>query len=155
MANYNPRTVSVPFEFRVDEVPWGEAAEPLVAVRRQVFILEQQVPEDIELDGIDPQCRHVLARDATGLAIGTGRLLPDGHVGRMAVLRAHRGKGVGRALLARLVAIASARGDDAVVLNAQTHAIDFYRRSGFEVTSEEFMDAGIAHVEMRRDLTPG
>lgn len=139
-------------QFRVDEVAWPDQAECLAAVRRQVFVVEQGVPEALEWDGIDPQCRHVLARDAAGFAIGTGRLLPDGHIGRMAVLAAARGRGVGRALLTRLVAMATARGDRVVVLNAQTHAVEFYRRSGFEVTSAEFMDADIPHVEMRRDL---
>lgn len=153
VANYNPQTVSTPFEFRVDEVSWSDAAEPAGAVRREVFVEEQHVPEDLEWDGIDPVCRHVLARDAEGRAIGTGRLLPDGHIGRMAVLRTYRGKKVGRALLERLIGIAAARGDRIVVLNAQTHTVDFYRRSGFEVTSGEFLDAGIPHVEMRRVLS--
>jgi len=141
------------FEFRVDEVSWAETGEALGAVRRAVFVVEQQVPEDLEWDGIDADCRHVIARDAAGRAIGTGRLLPDAHIGRMAVLQPYRGYGVGRALLTRLVAIAQARGDRMVVLHAQTHAIAFYRRSGFEVSSEEFMEAGISHVEMRRVLT--
>jgi len=147
--------MTAPFRFRVDEVSWGEAAEAAGAVRREVFVEEQHVPEDLEWDGIDPVCRHVLARNADGRAIGTGRLLPDGHIGRMAVLRTFRGKGVGHALLERLIGIAAARRDRIVVLNAQTHAVDFYRRSGFEVTSGEFMDAGIPHVEMRRVLMPG
>jgi len=153
-ANYNPRTVSIPPVFHVDEVSWADAAQALGAVRRTVFVVEQQVPEDLEWDGIDERCRHVLARGEDGLAIGTGRLLPDGHIGRMAVLRGYRGKGVGRAILAKLVEIAFARGDRVVVLSAQTHAIDFYRRSGFEVSSAEFMEAGIPHVEMRRELVP-
>lgn len=144
--------MSASFAFHVDEVSWAEAAAALGAVRREVFVVEQQVPEDLEWDGIDPDCRHVLARDAAGRAIGTGRLLPDGHVGRMAVLQAYRGRGVGRALLVRLIEIALARGDRSVVLHAQTHAIEFYRRSGFEVSSGEFMEAGIPHVEMRRVL---
>lgn len=138
----------------MDEVPWATHAGVLGAVRREVFVVEQHVPEDLEWDGLDPGCRHALATDAAGRAIGTGRLLPDGHIGRMAVLASWRGRGVGGALLARLVAIARARGDAVAVLNAQTHAVGFYRRAGFEVSSAEFMDAGIPHVEMRRVLAP-
>lgn len=146
--------MSAPAGFRVDEVPWATHAGVLGAVRREVFVIEQHVPEDLEWDGLDPGCRHALATDAAGRAIGTGRLLPDGHIGRMAVLASWRGRGVGGALLARLVAIARARGDAVAVLNAQTHAVGFYRRAGFEVSSAEFMDAGIPHVEMRRVLAP-
>lgn len=141
-----------PGEYRVDEVAWADASARLGAVRREVFVLEQRVPEELEWDGVDPSCRHVEALDASGSTVGTGRLLPDGHVGRMAVLAAHRGRGVGRAILARLIAIARDRGDREVVLNAQTHAIGFYRRSGFEVSSAVFLDAGIPHVAMRRAL---
>lgn len=142
--------MSTPPGYRIEEVAWTDAADRLARIRREVFVVEQQVAEELEWDGADGACRHVLALDEGGRPIGTGRLLPDGHIGRMAVLAAHRGKGVGRALLAALIGIAQARGDAEVILNAQTHAIGFYRRSGFEVTSAEFMDAGIPHVQMRR-----
>jgi predicted GNAT family N-acyltransferase len=138
-----------PAEFRVDAVSWDEAAPRLSAIRRAVFVVEQGVPEALEWDGIDAHCRHVLAVHASGQAIGTGRLLPDGHIGRMAVLPQFRGRGVGRALLARLIDIARARGDRVVVLHAQTHAFGFYRAAGFAISSGEFMGAGIPHVEMR------
>lgn len=151
-ANYNPRAMADPFEYRVDEVSWAEMGEALAAVRRAVFVVEQHVPEALEWDGLDPDCRHVAARDDRGQVIGTGRLLPDAHIGRMAVLASYRGQGVGRALLTRLIEIARTRGDRMVVLHAQTHAIAFYRRSGFEVSSEEFMEASIPHVEMRLAL---
>jgi len=141
--------------FLVDEVIWADAAERLGAVRRDVFVREQAVPEELEWDGLDGDCRHVMATDVCGIPIGTGRLLPDGHIGRMAVVKAWRGKGVGRALLAKLVDLARQRGDRAVALHAQTHAIGFYRRAGFEVSSDEFTEAGIPHVEMRLRLGVG
>lgn len=145
--------MNTPFDYRVLEVAWSEAAALLGAVRREVFVVEQRVPEALELDEADAACRHVIALDRSGNAVGTGRLLPDGHIGRMAVLQAHRGKGVGSALLSTLIGMAADRGDREAVLSAQTHAIGFYRRAGFVVTSGEFMDAGIPHVEMRRLLS--
>ena len=151
-ADYNAVTVSIEPAFLVEEVSWADAAERLGAVRRAVFVLEQAVPEELEWDGLDDDCRHVMATDVRGLAIGTGRLLPDGHIGRMAVLEAWRGKGVGRALLAKLVELARQRGDRMVALHAQTHAIGFYRRAGFEVSGDGFMAAGIPHADMRRVL---
>jgi predicted GNAT family N-acyltransferase len=138
--------------FLVTEVAWTDASGRLGAVRRRVFVREQEVPEELEWDGLDGDCRHVLATDPDGVAIGTGRLLPDGHIGRMAVIKQWRGKGVGRALLAKLVELARDRGDRVVALNAQTHAIGFYRSGGFDVSSAEFMEAGIPHVEMRLRL---
>jgi len=138
--------------FLVDEVSWAEAGPVLRAIRFEVFVNEQAVPEALEWDGLDPQCRHVLARDASGVPIGTGRLLPDGHIGRMAVLESWRRTGVGNAILAKLIGLAQARGDRVLILNAQSYVTAFYRRAGFEVTSAEFMEAGIPHVEMRRVL---
>ena len=139
-----------PFSLRV--VRWVDAADRLTAVRTAVFVHEQGVPEALEVDELDPACVHVLALDAADAPIGTGRLLPDGHIGRMAVLRHWRGTGVGSAILGQLLAIARKRGDGEAILHAQTHACAFYRRAGFEVTSAEFMEAGIPHVEMRHRL---
>ena len=136
----------------VREVSWDEAGSRLSAVRRGVFVEEQGVAEALEWDGLDPACRHVMAQSASGEAIGTGRLLPDGHIGRMAVLPAWRRRGVGSALLAELVAMARSRGDDQVVLHAQAYVIDFYRRAGFEAASAQFMEAGIPHVLMQMRL---
>jgi len=96
----------------------------------------------------------VLARAADGTPVGTGRLLPDGHIGRMAVLKPWRGKGVGTAMLHELLAAARDRGHATAELSAQTHAIGFYRRFGFEVTGEEYLEAGILHRAMRLVLKP-
>jgi predicted GNAT family N-acyltransferase len=138
--------------YAIREASWEQDGDRLRALRHEVFVREQGVPEALEWDGLDPQCRHVVAETTAGEAIGTGRLLPDGHVGRMAVAYAWRRKGVGSGLLERLVAIAHARGDRLVVLHAQTYAVGFYRRAGFEAIGAEFMEAGIAHVEMRKRL---
>ena len=107
--------------------------------------------EAIEMDHLDAVCVHALAF-AQARAVGTGRLLPDGHIGRMAVLKESRALGVGGAILERLVEEARRRGMPEVVLSAQTHAIGFYRRHGFTEQGEIFEEAGIPHQEMRRAL---
>ncbi len=140
--------------FSVTRVSWNDAHDVLRAIRKAVFVDEQRVPETLEWDGRDGDCIQVLARAADGEAIGTGRLLPDGHIGRMAVLEPWRGKGVGAALLRELIAAARERGHAGAQLSAQTHAIGFYRRFGFEVSSEEYLDAGIPHRSMRLPFTP-
>ena len=133
---------------RVELLDW-DAARPLAApIRYAVFVEEQKVPEESELDGHDPYCAHAVAFDATGRAVGTGRLLPDGHIGRMAVLREARQLGIGSALLTSLMQEARRRGHAQAVLSAQTHAIAFYRRHGYAVVSGEYMDCGIPHVDM-------
>lgn len=131
---------------------WERDREAITAVRREVFIREQGVPESIEMDGSDAGCRHVLAVDACGRAIGTGRLLPDGHIGRLAVLAPWRHCGIGRRLLEALMAEASRRGFDTVALNAQTAAVGFYENAGFAMDGGEFLEAGIPHVSMSRRL---
>ena len=136
--------------FHVRLADWGRDHGELRAVREAVFVHEQSVPFELEWDGIDADCVHVLAEDEQGRAIGTGRLLPDAHIGRMAVLAGWRGRGVGSALLRALIAIAEERGMREVVLNAQLQAMEFYRRHGFVAEGEPFLDAGIAHQRMRR-----
>jgi predicted GNAT family N-acyltransferase len=106
---------------------------------------------ELEWDEFDASAHHLLAM-VDGVAAGTGRLLPDGHIGRMAVLRAWRGQGVGSALLAELMRIAAARGLRRVMLNAQVQAVPFYLRHGFQAEGDEFPDAGIAHRRMWRAL---
>jgi predicted GNAT family N-acyltransferase len=137
--------------FEVRLVAWDEACAALASVRRAVFIVEQQVPEDLEWDEADAVALHALAT-ADGVPVGTARLLPDGHIGRIAVLRAWRGQGVGDALLASMLAAARERGFEAALLNAQVQALDFYRRHGFVAEGEVFLDAGIPHRAMRLDL---
>ena len=141
-----------PPAFTVARVSWARAHAALRAVRRTVFVDEQRVPEALEWDGIDDACIQVLATAVSGEAIGTGRLLPDGHIGRMAVLKAWRGQGVGAALLRELIAAAREQGHTRAELSAQTHAIGFYRRFGFEVAGGEYLDAGIPHRAMWLEL---
>lgn len=134
---------------RLELGDWSQLQQQAKAIRFEVFVDEQKVPPEIELDDMDSVCLHALAWDAQGKAVGTGRLLPDGHIGRMAVRRSARGSGVGGALLTALMEQARQRGDTRVVLNAQTQAAAFYQRHGFEVVGPEFEEAGIAHVEMQ------
>ncbi|MEU6994794.1 GNAT family N-acetyltransferase [Streptomyces sp. NPDC046465] len=140
--------------------------EACFAVRKDVFVAEQQVPEDLEYDAYDAGAVHVLAVREDGLPLGTGRLLTGaaaaaknggdatvGALGRLAVTRAARGLGVGARLVGAIEDAARARGLTAVDLHAQTHALGFYERLGYEVYGPEFPDAGIPHRAMRKPLT--
>jgi predicted GNAT family N-acyltransferase len=138
--------------FAVRLADWPRDCDALRRIRHEVFVVEQRVPAELEWDGIDGDCRHALAEDGAGHAVGCARLLPDGHIGRMAVLRDWRGRGVGAALLRLLVAEARVAGHARVALNAQTHALAFYARQGFVACGEEFLEAGIAHRAMTKEL---
>jgi predicted GNAT family N-acyltransferase len=137
------------------QVDWPTGKDSLRVVRRKVFIEEQQVPEELEWDGEDEVSSHVLAVAADGMPIGTARLLRDGHIGRMAVVKEWRGRGVGSALMSHLLDLARASGHEVVRLHAQTHAAGFYAKHGFAVEGGEFMEAGIPHVVMTRTLGDG
>jgi predicted GNAT family N-acyltransferase len=138
-------------EYAIRPGDWHADRGILRAIREEVFVREQSVPAEMEMDEFDAQSHHVVAI-ADGVAIGTGRLLPDGHIGRMAVLGKWRNQGVGSALLVALIDEARKRGVSRVVLNAQIHALPFYLRHGFQAEGEEFLDAGIAHRKMWREL---
>jgi len=148
--------------FHIELCTWDSARRNAMPIRFAVFVEEQRVPEDIELDAHDASSLHALAWSDRDEPVGTGRLLPSegeggrrvGHVGRMAVLIPWRGRGVGSAILRALVDAAQARGDMEVVLSAQVHAMDFYRAHGFVEQGDEFLEAGIAHRRMRRRLSP-
>lgn len=135
----------------VRDADWQVDGNVLRAIREEVFVREQAVPADLEWDEFDAPSHHALAF-AGDTPIGTGRLLADGHIGRMAVLRAWRGQGAGSALLTHLMRIARVRGMKRVQLNAQVQAVSFYLSHGFAVEGEEFPDAGIAHRKMWRAL---
>jgi predicted GNAT family N-acyltransferase len=136
-------------EFTVHLVAWHDGEPLLRAVREKVFMREQNVPAELEWDGMDEPCRHVLALDGQGNAIGCGRITPDAHIGRMAVLPEWRGRKVGHAMLEALLDYARGRHYPQVELNAQVQALPFYRRFGFAEEGDEFMDAGIPHRKMR------
>lgn len=139
-------------DLRVELVDWAEAEAAIRAIRETVFIVEQGVPETLEWDGLDPACAHVLAWNDRGEPIGTARIQVNGTIGRMAVLKDRRGCGVGRALLQALLDLAERQGLSRVTLSAQTHALAFYERAGFRVIGEPFMDAGILHRKMEREV---
>ncbi|MBL8447288.1 MAG: GNAT family N-acetyltransferase [Zoogloeaceae bacterium] len=133
-------------------LPW-RAARPLVLpLRLAVFVAEQGVPTEMEEDADDPLSLHVALRDPRGEVMATARLLPDGHLGRMAVRRGNRGQGIGRRVLEALISEARRRGFPRLVLHAQCRAVEFYRREGFAPEGEVFEEAGIAHQRMARSL---
>jgi len=131
---------------------WEEARERARVIRYNVFVEEQSVPVELEWDDMDASSWHALAFAEDGAPVATGRLLPDGHIGRMAVLKAARGAGVGARVLDALMAKAVELGYPQLILNAQTHAEPFYARVGFARVGEEFEEAGIPHIEMRKCL---
>ena len=134
--------------FAVEIADWERDQATLRAIREAVFVAEQNVPPELEWDGIDQDCLHVIAYTNDRTAVGTARLLGDGHIGRLAVLAPWRGNGAGSALLLKLIAIAKMRGINSVELNAQTHALAFYQRFGFVAEGSDFDDAGIPHRHM-------
>jgi tRNA(adenine34) deaminase len=137
--------------FKVKTATWPDDNATLKSIRFEVFVDEQKVPAESEVDEHDPRSIHAIAW-ADGVAAGCGRLLPDGHIGRMAVRKPFRGQGVGAALLVHLIERARQRGDDQVVLSAQTHAIGFYEKFGFVVENGEYLDCDIPHRDMRKIL---
>jgi len=144
--------------FMVTLADWAVDGSALSALREDVFVLEQGVPREIEQDATDADRAvmvHAVARSTGGDVVGTGRLkldLGEPRIGRMAVARDWRRRGVGSALLERLCVEAAERNYSAVVLHAQSHAAEFYCTQGFAIRGEEFYEAGIAHVEMFRPL---
>jgi len=136
---------------RIELADWQAAQAEAQRIRFTVFVEEQGVPPELEMDDHDRACLHALAYDGARV-VGTGRLLPDGHIGRMAVLKAWRGRGVGRAMLRRLVEAARERGDREVMLSSQVHALGFYEAEGFEPEGPVYEEAGIPHQAMRRRL---
>lgn len=136
---------------KISKVSWAESAAPLSAIRRAVFIEEQGVPEELEWDDEDEAALHVLVLEE-GQPIACGRMLPDGHIGRMAVLKNYRGRGAGRLVLKTLLMEAEKLRRGRVFLNAQIQAAAFYAKYGFNQVGGEFLDANIPHVRMEKTL---
>ena len=141
---------------RLESGSWNDLGRAAERLRLEVFVREQGVPREIEIDEFDPICRHVVAFNRLNQAVATGRLVSDApgvaRIGRMAVARELRGSRVGRQVLDSLVEAARARGDREVVLHAQCHAQNFYARAGFAPEGEVYDEAGIDHITMRRVL---
>jgi predicted GNAT family N-acyltransferase len=139
-------------EITIRVADW-QSTEALRDIRRHVFIGEQQIPEALEWDSDDPVSTHFLMTSGAE-HIGTARLLADGHIGRVAILPAWRDRKLGQQLMLEIMRYAEERGMDTLLLSAQSYALDFYRRLGFEICSKEYLEAGIAHFAMRRSIGP-
>ena len=131
---------------------WAKDSAAIRAVRNEVFSVEQGISAALDFDGRDQECVHVLARLGDSTPVGTARMLPDGHVGRIAVTKPWRGRGVGSSLVEYLCEAAGERGLDQVFLHSQVQAAGFYTGLDFEVRGDAFMEAGIEHVLMVRNL---
>lgn len=134
-------------DIRIEQTEFDRDRETIYGIRKPVFIIEQAVPEEIEIDELDPVAIHVLAF-VDGRPVGTGRITADGRIGRMAVLAECRGRGVGRAILDALIDIGRRAGVARLYLSAQCHAIPFYEKSGFVAEGPVYDEAGIDHRRM-------
>jgi len=130
---------------------WSVDRPLLQQVRRQVFVIEQRVPEEEEWDDDDEVCVHVLAT-RNREPVGTGRLSPAGKIGRLAVLSEFRGRGLGDRIMRMLIEQAYHRGLVEVTLNAQLQVVPFYEKRGFKAEGPVFDEAGIPHRRMRKAL---
>jgi predicted GNAT family N-acyltransferase len=137
-------------EHRIDllMMDWASAKPLAQFLREAVFIQVQSVPESEEWDEQDETAQHIIAF-FNGQAVGTARLSVVAKVGRMAVLPAYRGKGIGSAMLSKLIHYAAKTTKPSLILCSQTHAQGFYQRHGFTARGKEFLDAGIPHIEMQ------
>ena len=141
-------------DLKIITTSWHENQHILSKLRNKVFVEEQGVPEELEQDEQDPSALHFLAYiEPQHKAIATARLLNDGHVGRMAVLKAYRNQSVGKKILDAIIEIAKQKKLAELFLNAQIDAQGFYEKSGFVRQGDIFMDAGIQHIRMIKKLT--
>lgn len=129
-----------------------ENSPEIISIRTKVFVEEQGVDKAIEMDGRDEGATHVLVRDA-GKVIATARILEDGHIGRIAVLKEFRKQGAGACALKAMIDFAKERGYKRVYLGSQTQATGFYIKMGFRICGDTFMEAGIEHVDMEYFLS--
>lgn len=132
----------------IRKTDWQTAGSDLSAIRHEVFVDEQKVPIELEVDGNDAHCHHWLA-SIEETAIGTVRLLNNGNIGRMAVRKDFRGQGIGKALLHAVIYYAKDQDWRLLSLAAQDHAISFYSEAGFTAYGDIFIDAGIPHQSMQ------
>lgn len=120
----------------------------LERIRTAVFIAEQKVPPELEWDEFDKEAIHFLAY-YDNKPVATARLLKDGHIGRMAVLKDYRNRKIGKNMLKYVLKTAKMKSLKTIELSAQEHAVDFYIKQGFIITSESYLDAGIPHYDMK------
>lgn len=139
-------------KIRLQTGSWESLRADAQAIRYQVFVLGQNIPVELEWDEMDALSVHAVAYDEYGHPVGTARLLPDHHIGRMAVVEQARGQGIGSRLLRAMMEAARQRGATEVRLNAQVSAMPFYRKHGFAEEGHVFDDAGIPHQGMRHHL---
>ncbi len=133
----------------IEVVDYEEYKKELIEIREEVFVIEQSVPEDLEIDGLDPDCIHVLIH-CENLTLGTGRMQKDGHIGRVAVRKAYRGRGYGKEIINKLISRAKELNISSVYLGAQLTAEGFYSHLGFSSYGDIFLDAGIRHIMMKK-----
>lgn len=139
-------------EITILHADWKTDQQQLSKVRTIVFIQEQQVPAELEMDGLDTDCRHVKAINSTGEIIGTARLLPNNYIGRMCVLKDYRNLGVGGRMLNYFIDYARHNEFHSLMLNAQITALTFYQGFGFIADSDIFIEADIEHIHMTLSL---
>ena len=141
-------TQRINLQYRIKQVSWESHQDALRYIRSEVFIREQTVPYELEWDGLDKNCIHVLAEDDAGQPLGCARMLAGGHIGRMAVLSAFRHQRIGSAMLVDLIRQAKQKSYTYVFLNAQLQAVRFYEQHGFIISGDLFYDASIPHYRM-------
>ncbi|MUK31841.1 GNAT family N-acetyltransferase [Aliivibrio fischeri] len=138
--------------FEVKNVAYiNKEKEEIRSIRDSVFIQEQEIDPEIEFDGLDSSAVHALVY-CDGEAVGTGRILSDGHIGRIAILKAYRSKGLGSKIVLSLIEEAARQNYERVYLGSQKHAIQFYEKLGFQPYGEEFIEADIPHLSMEKIL---
>lgn len=140
-------------DFFIRRADWSSEQGLLMGIRERVFVQEQSVPIALERDDEDETATHWLAENTDQEPIGTARLLTNGHIGRMAVIKGWRNQGVGSALLGSILAYAGEQNIEELFLHAQCQAESFYSQRGFVAHGEVFEDAGIPHRMMTLKLT--
>ena len=137
--------------FSVEQVDWSESRSQLMTVRTAVFVIEQQIPAELEEDEWDIASQHVLIT-TEGRPLATGRLLLDGHIGRVAVLQECRGQGLGILVMNKLMEIAQVDGHRQLALSAQVQVSEFYSKLGFVEKGGVYQEAGIGHILMSKNI---
>jgi len=135
----------------INIVDYNTHYKEIKEIREEVFIKEQKVPKNLEWDGLDPEAKHALVKNKDNL-IGTGRIFSDGHIGRIAVMKSYRGRGIGKKIISKLVETAKNEGLHEVWLSSQCTAVGFYKKIGFSEFGDIFQEAGINHIKMKKRI---